>query len=322
MALIHSLKRDGGQPQAFKEFPVFTKLAMSDRRQFESLVQQYPPISDITFTTLMLWWNHLNSLAVASLNSNLIISYWLPGDDRWSGLSVLGTSAIDETISHVFDYLKLHRGDEDTKLVHIPEFVIEQMQHPELYSYDPERDLDEYVIPVSKSYPLNHMVSFRRRRVRSFMDAVDEHSVSVRSVDLTVKANKERLRAATNRWPKKGTLSMPSQLSEEALSLALNDSEALGIENVCLFIGDTLHAFALYYQPSDKRYAIISHIRLSQSLPFLLDYLLYVFSRWFAEQNILFLNLDVDFGTPVLRMIKLMLGPDNFFRKYTVRPAR
>lgn len=75
----------------FKTFPEFTKLTLSDKEEYERLTRGYPPISDIAFSSLMIWWDSLGGLAVAKLNGNLVISYWLPGDEEYSGLSLIGT---------------------------------------------------------------------------------------------------------------------------------------------------------------------------------------------------------------------------------------
>lgn len=316
----HSQASDDNQTKTFKTFPEFSKLTLADRDRYEALIKDYPPISDISFGTLMLWWNQLGSLAIALLNGNVVISYWLPGDDMRSGLSLVGTERVDESLCTLFDYLQ-ERG-EPARLIQVPEFVVSHMRHPELFCFEGERTLDEYVIPVGKFYPLNHVISYRRHRIRKFLAAVDETKISVRSLDLSQAENCALLLDSVEEWPKKGTINAPSKMSEEALHAAVADAEALGIENVCLFVGNTLHAFLLYQVPADKRYVIFAQAKVSYGLPFLFDYVVYAFAKWFTERDVTYVNLDVDFGIPMFRMIKLALGPQNFFRKYTVEPTK
>lgn len=308
-----------GQLKTFKTFPEFSKLKLADKDAYEALIAQYPPISDISFATLMLWWNPLGDLAVSLLNGNLIISYWLPGGEKMSGLSLVGTNKVDESICTVLDHQQ-ERGDQ-AQLVHVPEFVLSYLEHPEMFRFEGERDLDEYVLALSKFYPLNHLISYRRLRVRRFLTKVAERRVSVRQVDLTQHVNQRLLLGSVACWPKQGTINEQSQLAVDALQMALAESEALGVENICLFIDDTLHAFALYQQPADKRYIIFNQAKMSYGLPYLFDYMVYVFARWFTERGISYVNLDVDYNVPMLRMVKLALGPENFFRKYTIKPT-
>jgi len=47
----------------------------------------------------------------------------------------------------------------------------------------------------------------------------------------------------------------------------------------------------------------------------------YTFAKWFAEQNVSYVNVSADYGMLRLRMFMLTLAPVNFFRKYIVEPA-
>jgi len=316
----HNFVDNDGQLKTFKTFPEFSKLTLADKSVYEALIKDYPPISEISFPTLMLWWNQLDMLAVSLLDGNLVISYWLPGDELRSGLSIVGTTRIDLAICTIFDYLQ-EKG-EAPRLVHVPEFVMQHMEHPELFSYENERNLDEYLLPLSKFYPLQHIIALRRHRIRRFLSRIDEEQIVVRSLDLSQKENQRLLLDAAATWPQKGTLNAAPQLARDALQGAVGNAEVLGTENMCLYIGGTLHAFLLYHLPADRRYAILSNARLSYGLPFLFDYMVYAFARHFHELDISYINLDVDYGVPMMRMIRLALGPSNFFRKYTIEPAR
>lgn len=318
MATTNTSSGDG-QLKTFKTFPEFSKLTLADRGAYNALVDHYPPVSNIQFTTLMLWWNVLDGLAVSRLNDNLVISYWLPGAENWSGLSIVGENLLDESICTVFDYLK-EKGEEP-RLVHVPEFELSSLQHPQLFRFDGERDMDEYVLSLSRFYPQTHMVGFRRSHIRKFLSQVDENDITVRSIDLTSKSNQRMLLNSIATWPSKGTLNDLTQLSDDVLHRSILDAEAYGIENACLFIRNKLHAYILYHLPADKRYVIFCHAKFSYAMPHLFDYAVYAFSRWLAEQGATYINLDLDYNVPMLRMIKLALGPENFFRCYTVRPS-
>lgn len=135
----------------FKTFPEFSKLTFDDRKRYESLIAGYPPVSNYSFAGLKLWWDPLGSCAVSLLNDNLVISYWWPGNEKLTGLSVVGTNRIDETICVIFDHMKA-KG-ERARLVHVPEFVLAHLEHPELFILKEERDVNEYIYEVSRFYP-------------------------------------------------------------------------------------------------------------------------------------------------------------------------
>ena len=81
-----------GVPPMFKTFPEFSKLTLNDREEYESYIKDFPPISDILFASIMVWWGALDGLAVSKLNDNLVISYWIPGDENTQDFLSLGIS--------------------------------------------------------------------------------------------------------------------------------------------------------------------------------------------------------------------------------------
>lgn len=89
-----------GTAAVFKTFPEFSKLILADRQKYEKLIADYPSVSDFQFTSLMTWYvgYQLEAPSISTLNGNLILSYWLSGNEAHSGLSVVGTHAVDETI--------------------------------------------------------------------------------------------------------------------------------------------------------------------------------------------------------------------------------
>lgn len=318
MATTNSTSGDSNT-KMFKTFPEFSRLTFANKEVYEALIREYLPIADISFAILMLWWNSLDSLAVSLLNDNVVISYWLPGDEKRSGLSIVGTNKIDESLCTIFDYLQA-KGD-DARMVYVPEFVISHIEHPELFRFIGERSHDEYILSLNKYYPLRHAVSYRRHRVNKFLSKVDESQIAVKSLDLSLEENQQTLLECDAKWPTKGTINELVKISGEAMRNAIINADAVGMENVCLYIGNKPHAYILYQLPADKRYAIFSHAKINYDIPYTFDYMVYAFSRWFIDQGISLINIDCDLGLPMLRMIKLALGPTNYFRKYTITPA-
>lgn len=109
------------RPHVFKTFPEFSRLTFEDRDKYQSLIADYPPYVEFSFPNLMTWWSLLGNCRIAQLNGNLVTAYWFPGYEEYSGLSVLGTTDIDETVAILLDHLK--QKGEPPRLVHVPEFV-------------------------------------------------------------------------------------------------------------------------------------------------------------------------------------------------------
>ncbi len=302
----------------FKTFPEFSKLTLNDRKEYESLIKDFPPIGDIMFAGLMTWWNPLGHMSVSMLNDNLVIPYWLPGDEKHSGLSLLGTKKIDESFCTIFDYLR-DKGDE-ARLVNVPEFVISSVRYPEMFSFKSERCRDEYVLGTSQFYPLKNMGGFRRNKVERVLRGVGEENIVAKSLDLDIAQHRDMLIDAALRWRTKN-INNYGKLEEEATRTAITHATALDTENICLFVNGQLHGFCLYVTPIDKRYIVVHCIKATNSNTLGFELMAYAFSKWFADKGVLYANVNSDYGLMRLRMFMLTLGPVNFFRKYIVEPA-
>src|SRR5438045_2470988 len=106
-------------------FPEFIALSLDGKEEYDKLISDYPPYSDISFATLHIWWNLDGKLRLSVLNGNLVIDYQLSTDAENSGLSLIGKNKLRESIQTIFDFLK--ENGQPTKLVHVPEFVIDEV---------------------------------------------------------------------------------------------------------------------------------------------------------------------------------------------------
>lgn len=312
------IKQDSAD-KVFKTFPEFSQLTLNDRKRYEALIRDYPPISDLSFGTLMSWWNMLNNPLISQLNGNLVISYWLPGVEDRSGLAVVGTEKLDETICAIFDYQR--ENDEEAQLVNVPEFVLEHIEHPELFRFDGMRAMDEYIVPVSKFYPLDHFVSFRRHRIRSFLKGVGKENITVKPIDLADRDAQILLRSANKLWTKKGTINDITKMENEAIDRAIFSGNALGLDCVGIFIDGELEAYCIYQLSAHNNYTLFNYFKLNNKIPKLFEYMIYALGKWFSDREVTYVNIDSDLGLPALRAIKLAAGPTNYFRKYKITPA-
>lgn len=303
----------------FKTFPEFSKLTLDDREEYESYIKDFPPIHDISFAGLMIWWNSLGGLSVSRLNNNLAISYWRPGDETASGLSLVGRQSVDESICTILDFLR-EKG-ESVRLVHVPEFVVSSLQYPEQFVFEEERDYDECVVGIKNFYPLSNAPYHIEPKIVRALARLNGSRISFKSLDLDSFINRHVLLEADKRWRRPGALNDAFVDRIEGMRIAVTNAPALGMENVCVYVGGELQGFILYRLTQDGQYALCYLFGINPEMPDVLEFMTYQFAKWFSKLGVKYANVDSDLGLPLLRSFRLKLGPSNFFRKYTIEPA-
>lgn len=302
----------------FKTFPAFSKLTLDDREEYEALAKDFPPAHHISFPDLMSWWNTFGGMSVSLLNDNLVVPYWLPGDEKHSGLALLGTKNIDESLCALFDYLR--EKEEPVRLVNVPEFVISNVRYPSMFNFTEDRYHHEYILPVSGYYPLKNMQSHRRRKVERQLAKVGESNLVTRSLDLGRADNRDFLLRQAIEWQPKA-INNYGKLEQDSIRICINNAEALGIDNVCLYVNGELYGLCLYHIERDRRYVSIDHVKATHVSALGFELMAYSFAKWFAEHGVVYADLGADVGIMRLRMFMLTLGPCNFVRKYIIEPA-
>ncbi len=302
----------------FKTFPEFSKLNLNDRVAYEAFTKEHPPIGDLNFAGLMTWWNPMGDMSISTLNDNLVIPYWLPGDENHSGLSLVGINKVDESLCTIFDHQK-DKG-EKPRLVNVPEFVIASVQYPEMFIFKEERKRNEYIFSGSQFYPLKNMGRYRRRKVERALRAIGEENILTKSLDLHSVEHQNMLLKAATEWQGKN-INNYGKLEEEVIRVSIANATALNIECACLFVRGHLYGFCLYVIPSDKRYIIVHCIKATNEDTLGFELMAYAFTKWFTDKGAIYGNLNSDYGLLRLRMFLLSLGPQNFFRKYIVEPV-
>jgi hypothetical protein len=298
------------------KFPNFSNITLEDRRMYERLMSGYPPYASLCFSKLMLFWDQLDNLAMSDLNGNLVISYWWPGSEENSGLSLIGRERLDESFCTIFDHIR--EQNDEPRLVHVPEFVVTKLKYPELFGFRDERDFDEYVVPLKSLYPLSNVLPLKRKKVEKFKRR--GYQLEVKSLDLNKTENVVKLLYCAQEWHQKGNVNHTVDPVQEVIRYAITRATPLGINNICLFMDGELGGFLLYSKPEDSRYIIANFIKVNPTIPDLFDFMEFTWAKWMSARGVSYANLDCDLGLPQMRRIRLRLGPVNFFRKYTVEP--
>lgn len=303
-------------------FPDFAPLVLDHKEDYERLVQEYPPFSDISFATLHIWWNLEGKLQLSILNGNVIINYHLPFDSENSGLSIVGKHSLEATFLVLFEYLR--KKGKPVKLVHVPEFVIKQLRHLDWLQLEEEIDYNEYILD-SKGLANLEGASYGRvrRKVNRFLREVEDREVEIRELDLLSPDTRDELFRAITEWEKDQPSKNDRQhIEHQAIKQTLDHAEHFGIRHMGLYIDNKLHAIVLYHQAHDNNHFILHHLKVDYSIPYIFDYVTHRIADKAAQEGINFLNMEMDLGIDNLRQHKMGLRPVEFFRKYTVRPAK
>ncbi len=303
------------------DFPDFAPLALEDKDEYNRLVQDYLPFSNISFASLHIWWNLEGKLAMSSLNGNLVIYYHISYDPKNTGYSLIGRHDPDSSIDALFDYL---RGkQEPVRLVHVPDFVIEKIEHKDRYVIEEEPDYNEYILDSRALASLegsNH--SRTRRKVKRFLREVEDSRLEIKALDLSSEDAKQRLFEAITAWEEsQPSRNDPGHTEHQALRKTLAHAEALDIRHLGLYIDGKLSAVILYHSSPDKQYYILNHLKVDYSIPYIFDYMTHHIADRAVRDNVKFLNMEMDLGIENLRQHKLGLRPVEFFRQYSVRPT-
>lgn len=304
----------------FTAFPEFSSLDIAHKDAYDKVISTYPPLSDLSFTTLMMWWNLDDALGVSSLNGNILFSYSAPDDAASSGISLAGTTDVDETIEIVF--AELARQGLEKRLVHVPDFVIAEIRSKDKFQIIEERDYDEYVLPVKSLYPLVNIPEHTtRRKISKFVrEAGGEENIRVASLDMERSDNRELLIECYKRWPAKSTHGGDQDWELAVIRKALENAQAWGIYNKCLFVKGEMVAFVLYQISAAGSCMILNHLRVNYAVPYAFIYMIYVCAAEAATMGVASVNMEMDLGIPGLRFFKSHIAPFNLLRKYTILP--
>ena len=302
----------------FKTFPEFSKLTLADREEYEALIKDFPPVSDISFVSQMLWWESIGEPVVSMLNDNLVVSYWIPGDERHSGLALVGTNNVDQSICAIFDYLR-ERGEEP-RVVNVPEFVVNAIRYPELFRFKTDGSDDEYIIASDRFATLERLPVYMRLRIKKFMQEHKDEQIMVRAVRLSSVKNRQLLIDCSEEWPLRGVNNMTKR-GREALPASVLSGAPLGVQCMGLFIQEVLQAYCLYFPTNDEQYITLAHARVNYDIPRIFDYMVHAFSSYLVSRNIRFADIYSDNGSQMMRTLKIALKPTGFFRKYMIEPV-
>lgn len=303
----------------FSEFPIFTKLTLEDKPAYDRFISQFPPVDDTSFTSLMSWWNSFGNIAVSRHGNNLVVPYWIPGVESASGMSVVGTDHVDQTLCAVMDHLR-ERG-EPVRLVQVSDFTVAALHHPEIFHITPMPEFDEYVVPSDHLTDPSKFTEPRRIRTTSADKRLTGRTVEIRPFDLTSGSDRKLVSQALEQWSRDAKGNEFSTYSDQNIRTLMEHGDSIGIRNLSLFVDGKLQAFVFFYLSNGGANVNIQNLRTSSEYPHMFDYAAYRFAKELAEEGVMFFNVVCDFGLQPLRALKLSLQPSHYYRKFMIEPA-
>jgi hypothetical protein len=303
----------------FPAFPDFIPLSLELKENYNRLVGDFTPYSDISFATLQTWWNLSEELAVSLLNGNLVINYQLPFDADNSGLGLVGKNHIEASIRVIFEYLK--QADRKVQLVHVPEFVLEQIKDKSEFDIQEEPDYNEYILDSHALAQLEgHDYQLLRKKIRRFTREVGERPLEIKDLDLSLTEVQDQLFQSIAEWAKDSPNNDPDNTEHLAHQKVMSHAAALDIKSLALYIDHELHGIMIYHQPLGKEYYVLHHLKVNYETPYISDYIHHKMAEQAVKNNVTKLNIEMDLGIENLRKHKQTLRPAEMLRKYTLKP--
>jgi len=301
------------------DFPAFAPLALENKDDYEHLIAEYPPFSDIAFATLHIWWNLEGKLELSMLNGNIVINYQLEFDPENSGLCLVGKDHLEDSVRTIFEHLR--QNQQPARLVHVPQFVADKLSRQD-FVIEEELDYNEYILDSKALAKLEGSLHGKnRRRVNRFLREVEGRQVEFKQLDLESPEVQKELFEAILAWENtKSSSNDPDKTERDAIQKTLSHARHLGVKHVGLYIDGELHGIVLFHETHDKNHYVLHHIKVNYSTPYIFYYIVHHVANQAAQAGVNYLNMEMDLGIQNLREHKLALRPVDFFRKFTIKP--
>lgn len=300
-------------------FPEFSELTLDHKDIYNEIIKELPHVSDISFPTLLIWWTHVQPMRVSTLDGNLVLDYVNDGDPSESGYSLVGKndikSAVDKILKHQLDI------GEPTRLVHVPEFVINQLNYQD-YLINEELGYNEYILDAKALSTLeDSSLSRTRRKVRRFYrEAEMIGNIETGDLDITDESSQDMLLKYHLAWREKyGAHNDEKGDETAAITQSLKEKE-LGFNALAVWVNNELFGYVVYNVSLDGNYIVVNHIKYSNEVPHVFDFLTQQIAIKAVSLGAQWLNFEMDLGIEGLRFHKMGLRPVDFIRKFSIQP--
>lgn len=303
----------------FPIFPQFRELELSDRRDIERIVSEFPPYSDFCFTNLWTWGQYGPNL-VSKLNGNLVVRYSVIGSSGFEW-TFAGTKQVNETATVLLEHLA--STGESRELVRIPQAVANSLDM-QIFHVVEDRSGFDYVLSTKA---LALMTGGRFADMRSRLSRIRRKDCRLVDLDLTDSQNRARILKVVTAWESFNDRRVVDDASFRRACFAaekfafdkLLSSPAVFETLTCfsLFVDGVISSFDI--GETIGEYFVSYFAKSSMEHKFSAQCLIHLEAVDLLKQGVHFISVQEDLGIEGLRFAKARYRPVGFLKKYSVR---
>lgn len=296
------------------QFPIFKNLELDDRKQIESIANNFPPYSDFNLTSLWIWDVH-HTMKVSQLNENIVILF----NDYLSNrlfLSFIGSKRLQETASQLLDFSKENYQTDFLRLV--PEEVARALPSSQ-FSIISDKDSYDYIYFIPDLAMMDILwKEGLSKNIKQFLKIHPTYQVSEHRVQEAPKTECEHLFI---KWANNKQIENCFDTNEYKAFQRLFQLTDDNIRVICLRLHNVLAGFTVYeIMPNDF---VISHFAKSdvERHRAINDILNWEEAKNLEAKGLKHFNWEQDLGIPGLRQSKEKYRPCFWLEKFTVKFA-
>lgn len=298
-------------------FPEFVRLDARHQKIIEQWNSLHKPYSDYNFISL--WsWDHENEMQISRLNGNMVIKFQGYQDIEDFFYSFLGGNQVDKTAKMLLEHLRSH-----TKpiLRLIPDFVVDELEHPEDFIVTETRDDHDYIIAVKNLVELEGSHNTKKRNALKQFIRDNEHHLSVNELDLKKGQDIENVRNLLATWSKQVGKKGQFNVNEfKAINKILDHHHIISsskLQIVGLHLGTELKAFSIT-EVLEENIAMWHYKKADRSVEGLGVALNHFAAKKLHEKGVTHINYEQDLGIEGLRQSKMASQPVYFLKKFSL----
>lgn len=290
------------------EYPKFTKLNISHKKDIKKITAKFEPYSDFNFTSLFAW-NTTDTTTISDLNGNLVVHMpdYITGKAIYS---ILGNSLIDESL---IELLKI-----TDKLSMVPKITVESIVNKDKFKITPQRDHHDYIYKVTDQAKLpGRKYRGKRKRINKFLRA-NLDSLHLRKASLSNPDDRKIIYKIFEEWVIERNRTIEEAKSEgAALDRLLKNYSHFDLMYVLIFLDGQCVGYSINEILNDE-FAICHFQKAKLKFEYIDIFLSSLVAKELQHRGIEFINWEQDLGIPGLRELKQSYLHDHFLKKYSV----
>jgi hypothetical protein len=222
---------------------------------------------------------------------------------------------VDATAQTLLEY-SINEGIRELKL--IPQFVIENLKHPENFAISEDRDSFDYIVAIEK---MIKPPSEKKRWSLNQFHRKYRDSMVVRELDIKDPKTVNQIMSLGKQWSIQ-TNSQEDYAANEgrAIKKIFTNQHRIGTDDLHIlgiYLGDDLKAFSITETVADD-FAMAHYKKMDRSYRGLGVAIEHHTAKYLKKKGVSNINHEQDLGIEGLREAKLANKPVYFMKKYTI----